>query len=311
MSSNVTICNSHDYSPIEMHQIAKRTGKPHFLQACLSVTSQLDVDKWLSLLKDNWDQLLLQLLQFGFPLHFNRCSLLQHEVGTDSSANEFPADVGTYKLGTLLGPFQVNPIENSHNSPFMTRNKPNSDRRRVIIDLSWPLGASVNSCIDKNTYLDAPFTFPTVHEITSELKRLGRGTLQYKSCVPSRQGDPSNYDQIGFHQCHVYSICVFHSGYSTEARFFNIKVTQCITLMRQKGFCVIDYIDDYVEFGMPSVAPALFVSLFDLMKDLGVTIKKKKLIPPSTKLFCLGIIFDTEKGTVSIPPEKLCQGMAY
>ena len=47
-------------------------------------------------------------------------------------------------------------IEGGHSSPFMTRAKPNSDRRRVIIDLSWPLGASVNAGIDKNAYLDAP-----------------------------------------------------------------------------------------------------------------------------------------------------------
>ena len=184
MPSNVTLCNSHDYSPIEMHKIVKKTGKPNFFQACLPVTSQLNVVKWKSLLKDYWNQQLLQLLQFEFPLDF--CSL-QHEVGNHSSANEFPADVDVCieeecKFDTLLGPFDVNPIENAHNSPFMTRNKPNSDRHRVIIDLSGPLGASVNSGIEKNMYLDALFTltFPTVDDITSELKRLGRGALLYK-----------------------------------------------------------------------------------------------------------------------------------
>ena len=173
MPSNATLCNSHDYSPIEMHEIVKKTEKPNFLQACLPVASQLHVDKWKSLLKDYWDQQLLQLLQFGFPLDLNRCFPLQHEAGNHSSANEFPADVDAYieekcKFGALLGPFNVNPIENAHNSPFMTRNKPNCDRCRVIIDLSWPLGASVNFGIDKNMYLDAPFmlTFRSVDDIT-------------------------------------------------------------------------------------------------------------------------------------------------
>ena len=32
MPSSVTSCNSHDYSPIEMHQIIRKTGKPNFLQ---------------------------------------------------------------------------------------------------------------------------------------------------------------------------------------------------------------------------------------------------------------------------------------
>ena len=43
------------------------------------------------------------------------------------------------------------------------------------------------------------------------------------------------------------------------------------------------------------------------MKDLGLTISDKKLVPPSTQVVCLGVLIDTEKGTVSIPPEKLRQ----
>ena len=52
-------------------------------------------------------------------------------MGNHSSANEFPADVDAYideecRYGAILGPFDVNPIVNVHNSPFTTRNKPNS-----------------------------------------------------------------------------------------------------------------------------------------------------------------------------------------
>ena len=59
-------------------------------------------------------------------------------MGNHSSANEFSADVDAYideecKYGAILGPFEVNPIVNVQNSPFMTRNKPISDRRRVIL----------------------------------------------------------------------------------------------------------------------------------------------------------------------------------
>ena len=59
----------------------------------------------------------------------------------------------------------------------MTRSKPNSDRRHIIVDLSWPQRSSVNAGIDKLSYLNSEFdvTFPTVDDITAELKRLGRG----------------------------------------------------------------------------------------------------------------------------------------
>ena len=64
----------------------------------------------------------------------------------------------------------------------MSRAKPNSNRRRIIIDLSWPLGASVNADLDKTSYLGSAFslTFPTVADITAELTRLGRGALLFK-----------------------------------------------------------------------------------------------------------------------------------
>ena len=77
--------------------------------------------------------------------------------------------------------------------------------------------------------------------------------------------------------------------------------------MCQRGFCIIDYINDYVRFGVPHIAHMSFASLFDLMKELGLTISDKKLVPPSMQVVCLGVLIDTEKGTVSIPPEKLRQ----
>ena len=54
------------------------------------------------------------------------------------------------KYKAHLGPFEKYSNHAGHCSPFMTRAKPNSDRRCVIVDLSWPIGASVKAGIDKN-----------------------------------------------------------------------------------------------------------------------------------------------------------------
>ena len=98
-----------------------------------------------------------------------------------------PRDIEAYieeelQYGGLLGPFEKNPIDQGHYSPFMTRSKPNSDRRRVIEDRSWPQGSSVNAGINKFSHINSEFalTFPTVNDITSELKCLGCGALLYK-----------------------------------------------------------------------------------------------------------------------------------
>ena len=78
-------------------------------------------------------------------------------------------------------------------------------------------------------------------------------------------------------------------------------------VMHQRGFCVIDYIDDYVGVGVPDVVHASFASLFKLMNDLGLTISDSKLVPPSNQVMCLGVLIDKENGTVSISPDKLSQ----
>ena len=70
---------------------------------------------------------------------------------------------------------------------------------------------------------------------------------------------------------------------------------------------MIDYIDDYVGVGVPSVAFKSFDYLTSLMHELGLTISDKKLVPPSTKVICLGVLIDTENGTISIPEDKLAQ----
>ena len=56
---------------------------------------------------------------------------------------------------------------------------------------------------------------------------------------------------------------------------------------------------------MPSIANVSYAALIKLINDLGLTISQKKLVPASMQATCLGILIDTVKGTISIPPEKL------
>ena len=43
---------------------------------------------------------------------------------------------------------------------------------------------------------------------------------------------------------------------------------------------MVDYIDDYVGMGVPSVAWASYNALIELMGELGLTISEKKLVAP-------------------------------
>ena len=98
-------------------------------------------------------------------------------------------------------------------------------------------------------------------------------------------------------------IGVFHSGCIMGARFFNIKVM----LYASGGLWGIDYIYDYIGVGIPSIAHKSFQFLLKLMEHLGLSVSQKKLVPPSTRVTCLGVLIDTDAGTISIPSEKLLQ----
>ena len=203
------------YCPIEAHKIVTGYDKPNYLGARIKVDTQLNLQIWYQELKDYWDQQLLDLLTFGFPLDFNRNAPLHWEGENHRSALDYPNDIEAYlkeeaQFKAIVGPFDQYPCKNGHISPFMTRDKPGSEHRRVIIHLSWPIGCSVNAGIDKDSYLGTDFALvlPTVDHIIDQLKTLGRGAHLYKIDISRAfrhiKVDPLDYDLLGLHWRDVY-----------------------------------------------------------------------------------------------------------
>ena len=281
--------------------------------------SQLKIDAWERVLVDYWDTQLIHLLKYGFPLDFNRDSPLHCEHKNHSSAIEFPEHVDVYldeerQFGAILGPFTENPIPGAHSSPFMTREKSDSVKRRVIVDLSWPKHASVNTGVDKDSYLGTDFTltFPMVDDITKEVKSLGKAFHLYKVDISRAfrhvKIDPHGYDLLGLKWKNVSYIdtCLpFGNRHGTQ-------IFQCVSdairyVMCQKGFRILNYVDDFVGVTTPDVARRSFDALRDLLAQLGLDVSEKKLVYLNTSAVCLGVNIDTRDGSISIPGPKLRQ----
>ena len=102
----------------------------------------------------------------------------------------------------LLGPFTVSPIKGLCYSPLMSVPKENN-KRRVIVDFSFPPGKSINDGISKVTYLEfiVEFSLPSVQAMTSRIIELGPGCLLYKRDLKGafRQfsSDPGDYNFAG------------------------------------------------------------------------------------------------------------------
>ena len=81
----------------------------------------------------------------------------------------------------MLGPFNQKPFETMHFSPLMARDKPDG-RVRVIVDLSWPLGQSVNSCVTPNYFDSIEFKLksPTIDLLVDKINAIGPNALLYK-----------------------------------------------------------------------------------------------------------------------------------
>ena len=66
--------------------------------------------------------------------------------------------------------------------PLNTVGKRDSEERRVIVDLSWPCGHSVNDGIPSDSYLGEPLVlrYPTIDDIVDAVVALGHGCHLYK-----------------------------------------------------------------------------------------------------------------------------------
>ena len=301
---------------IALHNCLKNSDTHNFMGEQLSISSQLNPDAWDSYLGDYWDKQLPLLVRFGFPLDYNRGRALKSQEENHSSAKDFPEDIKAYlheeiSHGAIMGPFHSCPLDNLHISPMMTREKPNAPHRRVIIDLSFPQGLSVNAGVEKDIYLNTPFTLklPTIDNITGQVKALGRGCKLYKVDISRAfrhiKLDPSDYDLLGLRHDAYYVDTCLPFGYRNGSALFQ-RISDAVRhIMRQRQFDIINYIDDILGIDVPSKIDESFDALRHVLADLGFQISQKKLQAPTTRLNCLGIVVDTVNFTVSVPPDKL------
>ena len=172
---------------LQLHRMLRKDGRHNYMGLQIPVLSKLNPEVWAKYLHQYWDLQLPLLIKYGFPLDFNRDSVTTSHNINHKSATEYLDYVLVYleeelRHQAILGPFKNPPIEHLHTSQFMTRDKPNSEYRRVIIDLSWPLGESVNAGVPTDKYLGMEFvlTYPLVDNITQEVLRLGKGCKIFK-----------------------------------------------------------------------------------------------------------------------------------
>ena len=267
-----------------------------------------------------------QFLEFGFPIGLieDPAPTLTSTLRNHGSALQFYSwidefvSVGLQKAD-VVGPFQASPFESVHISPLMTAPK-KPDGRRAVFDATFGDG-SLNNGTPSNLYLGQPisFAYPRIDDFRHLVLKCGPGCWIWKRDL-SRYFlqiplDPVDYSKVAFiwrGSLFFFSGLMFglrHAGYQGQ------RVTTAVTWVHQRLGLVteeetlynsINYSDDIGGCeASRERATASFDALSTLFTDLGLVESISKAHPPSTCMPYLGVLFDTVKMEMRVPPEKL------
>lgn len=301
------------------YEAIKAFNLPNALGARIQVESGLNVPNWISYLKDYHDNELCHFLAFGWPIGYYAPSTPVSVNSNHPSAQLHAQHVHDYisteqSFNALTGPFSELPFAPwTRLSPLMTRPKKGSEARRIIVDLSFPEGQSVNTGIDITAYLgrDITYTLPSISDLIARLQCLGRGAWLWKADLARAyrqlRADPIDAPLLGiqFADSIYIDACPPFGCRSSSAACQRVANALAFLMARQSFHCLA-YLDDFAGCeASPGVANKAFDKFMVLANELGLQLSKHKCVKPTKVIEWLGYLINTDTMTVAIPPQKL------
>lgn len=303
----------------QTYEQVKKANLPNFAGAKIPVPSGLLVENWVNLLLDYHDNELCHFLQFGWPIGYLSDKIPVSVNDNHPSALAYPTHVDDFikteiGFGAIEGPMSEEPFAPwTRISPLMTRPKKGTDNRRIIVDLSYPEGAAVNSGIEILQYLgcDISYSLPTVVDLITKLQQEGRGAFIWKADLARAyrqlRADPVDAPLLGIkHRNKIYvDRCPPFGCRSSSAACQRVANAIVYLLTKQQHHCLA-YLDDFAGCHINhDQAQQAYTAFMTLTKHLGLQLSLSKCIPPSTCVEWLGYEIDTLAMTISIPKPKL------
>ena len=245
---------------------------------------------------------------YGFPIHYFGTPLLGSVTNHPSAL--LHTDVVNTKLtkeislGRIAGPFPSPPFVNFQCSPLGMVPKKEPNTFRLIHNLSYPDGNSINDHIPKE--------FTTVRYV-SLLTNFGRGALIGKTDIEDAFRiipiHPSCYHLFGFSwdSQFFYDRCL-PMGCAESCRIFERLSCALQWVLQNSGVRAVSHIlDDFIFIGPPNSDSCLqdLNQFIALATDLSIPIKHEKTCLPSTLVTVHGIELDTTQWEARLPMDKL------
>ncbi len=299
------------------------SGVPNFKLCRIPVVnSKLKISVWREKLVDYSDNIVCEYLEYGFPLDYNRNKKLNYDDSgrNHKGARDFPEFISQYferecNASRVIGPFEKNPFSVPLvTSPLNSVPKPGEQDRRVIVDLSWPIGNSVNDGISKDFYLDEPIElrYTSVEEVCNMVLLMGKGAVIYKRDLRRAYRqipvDPRDYRYLGYRWNGQWMVdTVLAMGQRNAAMACSRTTEAVMYLHSEEGYFGTSYLDDLIGVSIPEKGAEAYNSLGRVLEELGLEENKAKACPPSTVQVVLGVEINTSELTVSIKSERLIE----
>lgn len=303
------------------HLISTPPPTPIIPLEARGIVTPLKLSAWRHMLLSYPDRELahffLQGLACGFRIGFKaeevnlkslrrnmQSALIHPEVVEAYIANEI-------QEGRVVGPFPVSTFPSAHISRFGVIPKHGQPNKwRLIIDLSHPVGRSVNDGIPRSL---CSMSYIHVDDAIKEIIARGPGTLLAKidvrcafRLIPIHPGDRHLLamqwkGNIFFDTCLPF-------GLRSAPKLFNILADLLEWIAKAYGVsCLLHYLDDFLTLGSPDTGECQrnLEILIAVCKFLGIPLAIEKVGGPSSVLDFLGILLDTIRMEARLPEAKL------
>ena len=255
---------------------------------------------------------MIQGFTFGFRVGFDgELSSIVHK--NHKSANDNASAIEEYlkeeiKLNRIKGPFDhlKKPF---HCAPMGVVPKSEPGKFRIIHDLSYPKGQSINDNISQEY---TAVTYQSVYDAINMLQSLGQGSFMAKTdvskafrIIPLHEDDHKLFCMNWRDKFYIDQ--VMQMGCASSCQIFQAFASAIQWIAQQKlEIPNVNYLDDFMLGSVSKAIGTIELEKFlDMCADIGIPMAERKTFYPDTTMTFLGLEIDTLKNEVRLPMEKV------
>ena len=304
---------------LHLNDLVSRSGQPNYLSCRVPIESRFNIDYIEAHMQGYHDTQILDFLKFGWPIDHDGREVNSIPPRNHDSATRYGNEVHDYlrkelAYGATIGPFARSPFQEPGLSPLSTRPKRGSEERRIIVDMSFPPGRSINDGIDKHTYQGEPvkLTYPSVDSLVQIMIRKGRGCLLFKKDLKRAYRqipvDPADIRLLGYQwDDHLFFDTVLAMGCRSSAYICQRTTNLIRHIYSTHGHDCANYLDDVGACEIAPLAPAAHHTLGGVIEDSGLEESLPKDWPPDYTMEWLGVLLNSLEFTLSVTPDRILE----